>query len=155
MAVRPSLRISILSRDQFTCQYCGKRAPMVELHVDHIRSLSDGGSDHPANLVTSCIPCNLGKSSRSLIVEGKNWQPLSSCPSDYYVSAEPRKVKPASAEAISRYMRLLWHAHGRALADDFRQDSIYWAVDRYSADGLQYGPRYAMQEATEEINGNN
>lgn len=69
MRVRPSLRISIFARDAFTCQYCGRRAPQFILHVEHIRSIKDGGSDHPSNLATSCSICNLGKGERSLLVE--------------------------------------------------------------------------------------
>ena len=35
---------------------------MVVLHCDHVHPVSDGGSDDPSNLVTSCQDCNLGKS---------------------------------------------------------------------------------------------
>ena len=59
-------RFEVFKRDQFTCQYCGKKAPDVVLHVDHIMPVSKGGSNRIANLVTSCIDCNLGKSNRLL-----------------------------------------------------------------------------------------
>ncbi|WP_391540633.1 HNH endonuclease [Lonepinella koalarum] len=48
-------------RDGFKCQYCGKSAPDVVLHVDHINPVSKGGSDDLMNLITSCSDCNLGK----------------------------------------------------------------------------------------------
>ncbi len=64
--MKKSLRISILTRDNFTCQYCGRKPPEVELHVEHIISRHDGGPDHPTNLVASCTDCNYGKSKRSL-----------------------------------------------------------------------------------------
>lgn len=67
--MKKSLRISILNRDNYTCQYCGRRAPGVSLHVEHIRSRHDGGADHPSNLVASCVDCNLGKGRRSLVIE--------------------------------------------------------------------------------------
>lgn len=63
-----SLRISILNRDNYTCQYCGRRPPSITLHIEHVISRHDGGSDHPSNLVASCTDCNYGKSKRSLIV---------------------------------------------------------------------------------------
>src|SRR5438045_6265774 len=32
-----SLRFEVFRRDDFTCQYCGRRAPEVILHADHVR----------------------------------------------------------------------------------------------------------------------
>jgi endogenous inhibitor of DNA gyrase (YacG/DUF329 family) len=55
------LRFDILKRDNFTCQYCGRKAPNVILHVDHIIPSSKGGTNDRANLVTACQDCNLGK----------------------------------------------------------------------------------------------
>lgn len=55
------IRFEIFKRDGFKCQYCGKSAPDVVLHVDHINPVSKGGSDDLMNLITSCSDCNLGK----------------------------------------------------------------------------------------------
>jgi hypothetical protein len=57
----PVLRFKIFLRDSFTCQYCGRRAPSVRLHVDHIVPWSSGGKTEPSNLRTACDICNLGK----------------------------------------------------------------------------------------------
>ena len=56
------LRFSILRRDNFTCQYCG-RTPQngVKLQIDHIIPESKGGKFVEENLITSCEECNLGK----------------------------------------------------------------------------------------------
>jgi len=58
------LRFSILMRDGFTCQSCG-RSPTTErgvkLHVDHIMPWSKGGETEEENLETKCQQCNLGK----------------------------------------------------------------------------------------------
>lgn len=68
--VRPrlpaGLRFAILLRDGFRCCYCGTPATEATLHVDHRRSVADGGGNDPSNLTTSCRDCNLGKGSRSL-----------------------------------------------------------------------------------------
>jgi hypothetical protein len=64
--IRPSIRFEVFKRDKFTCQYCGKSAPDVVLHVDHIDPVSGGGDNEIINLVTSCIDCNLGKGARQL-----------------------------------------------------------------------------------------
>lgn len=65
MAVSKRLRYEILRRDNHTCRYCGASAPDVPLRVDHVTPVALGGTDEPSNLVTSCEPCNSGKSSAS------------------------------------------------------------------------------------------
>jgi len=66
MTVGKKLRFEVFKRDSFTCQYCGKSAPDVILHADHIHPKSKGGLDDITNLVTSCADCNLGKGAREL-----------------------------------------------------------------------------------------
>ncbi|MET7975799.1 HNH endonuclease [Streptomyces mirabilis] len=66
MAVSKRLRYEILRRDQHTCRYCGASAPAVPLRVDHVTPVALGGADTPDNLVTSCEPCNSGKSSATV-----------------------------------------------------------------------------------------
>lgn len=63
MAVSKRLRFEILRRDNYTCRYCGAKAPDVPLRVDHVIPEALGGTDEPSNLVTACEPCNSGKSS--------------------------------------------------------------------------------------------
>jgi hypothetical protein len=63
-----ALRWLILSRDSFTCQYCGQKAPDVKLEVDHVVPVEDGGTDDPDNLKTACWSCNHGKSSLSIMI---------------------------------------------------------------------------------------
>ncbi|MFI6033004.1 HNH endonuclease [Streptomyces sp. NPDC051315] len=65
MAVSKRLRYEILRRDNHTCRYCGASAPDTPLRVDHVIPIALGGTDEPSNLVTSCEPCNSGKSSAS------------------------------------------------------------------------------------------
>lgn len=60
------LRFEVLKRDSFKCQYCGNSAPDVLLEVDHIKPVAQGGTNDIWNLVTSCQPCNSGKSDRTL-----------------------------------------------------------------------------------------
>lgn len=57
----PRQRFHVLQRDQFTCQYCGQRAPYVELEVDHVNPQCRGGGDDFENLVAACSTCNRGK----------------------------------------------------------------------------------------------
>ena len=60
------LRFEVFKRDLFTCQYCGRKAPDVVLHVDHINPVKRGGRNDIMNLVTSCMDCNLGKGAKTL-----------------------------------------------------------------------------------------
>jgi hypothetical protein len=58
------MRFSILLRDGFRCQSCGRspvKSPGIELHVDHILPWTKGGETIPENLQTKCKKCNLGK----------------------------------------------------------------------------------------------
>lgn len=57
-------RYEVLRRDQYTCRYCGAKAPDVRLNVDAVvPEVLGGNHKDPANLVTACEACNNGKSS--------------------------------------------------------------------------------------------
>lgn len=63
------IRFRVFQRDNFTCQYCGRSAPEVELHVDHIRSVANGGDNDMENLITACKDCNLGKGKHDAVLQ--------------------------------------------------------------------------------------
>lgn len=60
-AISKKIRFEVFKRDNFTCQYCGRKAPDVILEVDHIKPVSSGGEDSILNYITSCFDCNRGK----------------------------------------------------------------------------------------------
>lgn len=69
--ISPQLRNEILERNGYTCQLCGagpgdadpyNPSRKVRLHVDHIKPLSQGGTEDKANLRVLCSACNQGKS---------------------------------------------------------------------------------------------
>lgn len=62
-------RFEVFKRDSFKCQYCGRGAPDVLLHVDHINPVAAGGDNAIFNLITSCADCNLGKGARKITDE--------------------------------------------------------------------------------------
>ena len=65
-----SVRIKVLSRDNFRCIYCGKSPATdvgTKLHIDHIIPFSKGGTNTAENLQTLCEECNLGKSDREIV----------------------------------------------------------------------------------------
>ena len=63
-----SFRFRVMTRDNFTCQYCGRNVKDdgMKIEVDHIIPRSKGGKDTFDNLVTACYECNQGKGSRLL-----------------------------------------------------------------------------------------
>lgn len=78
MTIKGKLRFEIFKRDNFTCQYCGRKAPEVKLTIDHRDAQSAGGSDDITNLKTCCEDCNSGKGSTPLeISDTKNFTVVS------------------------------------------------------------------------------
>jgi 5-methylcytosine-specific restriction endonuclease McrA len=67
-AVGVGLRFRVLSRDNFTCRYCGRSAPEVPIEADHVYPASLGGPSTLDNLVAACWDCNHGKRNRVLEV---------------------------------------------------------------------------------------
>ena len=56
-----STRFRVFLRDRFTCVYCGRKPPDVQLQIDHVIPKARGGDNTAQNLVTSCRECNIGK----------------------------------------------------------------------------------------------
>lgn len=64
---RPHVKLNkreILRRDDYTCQYCGRRAQ--HLTVDHIIPRRLGGEHIWSNLVAACPSCNHRKGGRTI-----------------------------------------------------------------------------------------
>lgn len=59
--IKKSVRFAVLLRDGFKCRYCGAEPPDVVLHLDHVVAVANGGTNDIGNLVTACLPCNIGK----------------------------------------------------------------------------------------------
>lgn len=62
-----SLRFDVLKRDNYKCRICGRSArDGVQLEVDHIKPVSQGGKTEMSNLQTLCKDCNRGKGTKSM-----------------------------------------------------------------------------------------
>jgi 5-methylcytosine-specific restriction endonuclease McrA len=57
-------RRNIYEHYGYTCCYCGRRFSTSELNLEHVLPRSRGGKTDWANIVTSCMPCNLRKADR-------------------------------------------------------------------------------------------
>lgn len=62
----PFTRRNLFLRDDFTCQYCGRRGTTDHLSVDHVLPRSRGGSTSWENCVLACVGCNARKADRTL-----------------------------------------------------------------------------------------
>lgn len=58
-------RINVAMRDDFACQYCGRRLPLKQLTYDHVVPRSKGGPTRWENIVMACYPCNERKADRA------------------------------------------------------------------------------------------
>ncbi|MEW6178601.1 MAG: HNH endonuclease [Chloroflexota bacterium] len=68
---RPKVKLTrreIFRRDNYTCQYCGKRSG--EMTVDHVIPRHLGGQHTWTNVVTACPLCNHRKGGRTLAEAG-------------------------------------------------------------------------------------
>lgn len=61
----PVTRRGVLSRDNYTCQYCSITPHRKYLTVDHVLPRSRGGKTTWENVVTACEKCNGKKGSRT------------------------------------------------------------------------------------------
>ncbi len=58
-------RENVFIRDNYTCQYCGKKFPPSQLTYDHVIPKSRGGATDWTNIVTCCKRCNRIKGGRT------------------------------------------------------------------------------------------
>lgn len=62
----PFSRANIYKRDNYSCQYCGKRPGTEELTIDHVVPKSRQGRTTWENCVLACVTCNRLKASKTL-----------------------------------------------------------------------------------------
>lgn len=106
--VSKRVRFEVFKRDGFTCQYCGATPPKVVLEVDHVDPVAAGGTNDMDNLVTSCFPCNRGKS-------------------DVLLSVVPQSLADKAAEVAEREEQLAgYQAILRAKRERIEDD--VWSV---------------------------
>ena len=149
-------RFLVLQRDDFKCRYCGRRPPDVELVIDHLVAVANGGGNEPENLVTACERCNSGKS--DLVLQEAAIPPITP------------EAERALRESVARQRRMLeFHMQAHELRLQARQMFIDEWASQFSArveDGFYRDPlvdfpsdgtvdalveRYGLDEATRAI----
>lgn len=111
------IRQYVLTRDGHRCVYCGKTGVgpgSVPMNLDHVHPKAKGGSDRPASLVASCVPCNQKKS--DTLVEGF----LADRPNVLRRVNAHRKMPLKDAAAVNTTRRAL---HRALAADGFEMNA--------------------------------
>ena len=60
---RKLTRLEVFKRDQYTCQYCGKKTR--QLTLDHVIPRYRGGQHTWENIVSACVACNRRKAGKT------------------------------------------------------------------------------------------
>lgn len=101
-------RVNIYGRDDYRCQYCGKRRTMNELTYDHVVPRSQGGKTTWDNIVTACGECNGRKAGRT--------------PEQAGMRLMKRPSQPTAVPAVTIQL-------SRKSAPDAWRDFMYWTTE--------------------------
>lgn len=58
-------KVNVMTRDHFSCQYCGNRFKGSQLNYDHVVPRAKGGRTVWDNIVSACYACNSKKANRT------------------------------------------------------------------------------------------
>ena len=63
-------RQEVLKKDNFTCQYCGKKSPEVQLHAHHIKMFATNEEErfYVDNGITLCHECHKKVHSKEIAI---------------------------------------------------------------------------------------
>jgi len=137
-------RFRILERDHFTCRYCGRRAPLVELEIDHVRPRARNGTDKDSNLVAACVDCNRAKRDKFVELPGE-WDSLEG---KFFhaidAGQQGRIVGLAHGYLVVRYFDWLagaegWGTHIVSFDEVLRDDWRFYSTDDEMRDAFEYG----------------
>lgn len=103
-------RFNVFLRDDFTCQYTGKKLPASQLTFDHVIPKSQGGKTTWENIVTASTEANLLKADKSLKESGLKLIKRPYKPSYFEMKNKGRKYPP-------KYLHESW------------LDYLYWTTE--------------------------
>ena len=101
-------RYHLFLRDEFTCQYCGKRFPAKELTFDHVIPRSRGGTSSWTNIVASCGRDNLRKGNKTLAQAGMKLLRRPFEPSVHQLDTAARRLPVRKGELHQTWMDFLY-----------------------------------------------
>lgn len=108
-------KIEALSKSKYRCSHCGKSLTKENCTVDHVVSLSRGGSNDSVNLVALCEVCNKNKGSKIVV------------PEEYY-----RYLSKAQLKAVQVYFNNYCDETSWFRSNNlFKYDKISCTANRY------------------------
>lgn len=113
-------RKNVLMRDRYQCQYCGKKAGVQDLTIDHVIPRSRGGKTTWKNVVTACGKCNREK--------GNQWV------KDFKHPLMRRPKRPNVFDMLTQGKRLQpeWHDFFSYLTFQSASESEVGSGEKYS-----------------------
>jgi 5-methylcytosine-specific restriction endonuclease McrA len=78
-------------RDNFTCQYCGKKVEKSRVTIDHVIPKDQGGKNLFENCVCSCFGCNNKKGNRT--------------PDEAYMNLRKQPYRPSIMEFLFKKVK--------------------------------------------------
>lgn len=109
------LRFEVFARDGFACRYCGRQSDGVQLVVDHIVPVCQGGTNDQSNLITSCADCNSGKGGKTISQSVVSEEHRLSMSQDFQdqIHAAKLAVEAAKAAGVLRDEILKYYCRSR------------------------------------------
>lgn len=132
-ALSKKTRFEVFKRDGFKCVYCGAHPPEEILHVDHVHPVADGGGNEIDNLVTACLPCNLGKGARAL-------------------DDIPQTLKEKAADVAEREAQLLGYQKVLEAKRERIEDELWRVADVIQTNASEYGMNRQWCESIKRFN---
>ena len=111
-------RRSILLRDRFRCQYCGKKFPSHELTFDHVIPRAAGGKTSWENILSACVSCNTRKRDSLPNFSGKK------CRSEGAMRPLKQPRQPTTIELLRAGLEFL----DPAIREDYAS-WLYWSAE--------------------------
>lgn len=97
----------LFARDDYRCQYCGRKKPQLgyreSLTRDHVTPISRGGDNGWLNVVTACSKCNLRKGDRRPHECGMRLLSQPRVPNEVHLVWAVRRVTPIQARYITMF----------------------------------------------------
>lgn len=141
--VSNSLRFEVFQRDEHTCQYCGRKAPEVELQADHLVPVARGGTDDFENLVTSCRECNSGKSAKLIKHFTKGYTKEEWRERIRQKRAQMLKERRSQIENVVQFWA---ECRNTKSVSQYDIEAIYSFVERYEPEWIKAAIRVAAQK---------
>jgi DnaD/phage-associated family protein len=142
--ISKSLRFDVFQRDGHTCQYCGRKPPDVELEIDHLLPVAEGGTDEFDNLVTSCFDCNRGKSAKIIQdhtggYSKDEWRDI--------IKEKRQETLQARREQLEEVITYWADCRGTSRPSNYDLEGIYTFIEKYDPEWIKAAIHIAAQRS--------